>query len=766
MAERFDAIVVGSGFGGSVAACRLAQAGLRVAILERGRRYALGGFPRDWNDPLNGWLWQDEQGLFDVRPISEMTIVQGAAYGGGSHLYANVHLRAPADVFDSGWPRGYGRASLDQYYDLVAYMLDITPISEDQPLGVPLKTQRFKQVAERLGRDEQLCRPTLAVNFGDPKKLVPNKFGVPQYGCRHCGECDIGCNFQAKNTLDLNYLAVAEQRGTVVRTRCEVTRVAPEPDGYRVTFTDHAAGATESLSATTVVLAAGAVSTTELLLRCRDQHHTLPNMSDRLGHGYSGNGDFLAFAVRTAEPCMPWSGPTITSGLVYDRGAGGDRHWFIFEEGGYPRQIGALIDLLGAAGGFPGWLRVRDEGLEAVRTAARERIDEQPQDDAGDNTMVFLAMGRDSANGRIELQPLSHDLCVRWDLRDNLGLYDTEQRLCEDVARVLGGEVALNPLWETLRLPVSVHNLGGCLLADDPRNGVVDGNGEVFGHPNLFVLDGACLPSATGVNPSHTIAAVAERNIEAAIRQMPGLSRWSAPERDHAIQVVDPLAGIHIPPGGTAPPRTSSIGLAFAETMHGVLTRATDSDETKPEIDVSFQLELMTPSIADFVDNPAHQLAATGTIRVEGITSPDGSRVRNGVVNLLILGDQPASRRVLYTLPFFGADGKLYLLDGCKDIRDNGWFDIWGASTTLDATLRRGHTPQGPTIVAGQLRLSLVQWLRELATVRLTGPGGPVRQVTALFDIGSVFAESLWEVFLRPRIPLLPQQRGSDDALT
>src|SRR5436305_10581759 len=143
MAERFDAIVVGSGFGGSVAACRLAQAGRRVAILERGRRYALGTFPRSWNDPLKGWLWQEQQGLFDVRPVNEMTVVQGAAYGGGSHLYASVHLRTPADVFEHGWPRGYRRSALDPYYDLVAYMLDITPISEDQPLGVPVKTRRL-----------------------------------------------------------------------------------------------------------------------------------------------------------------------------------------------------------------------------------------------------------------------------------------------------------------------------------------------------------------------------------------------------------------------------------------------------------------------------------------------------------------------------------------------------------------------------------------------------------------------------------------------
>jgi cholesterol oxidase len=768
VAERYDAIVVGSGFGGAVAACRLAQAGLRVAILERGRRYPLGSFPRDWANPLNGWLWQESQGLFDVRPINEMTIVQGAAYGGGSHLYANVHLRAPADVFQHGWPRGYSRSALDGYYDLVAYMLDITSIGEDQPLGVPLKTRRLERVAERLGRAEQLCRPTLAVNFGDPETLRPNKFGVPQYGCRHCGECDIGCNFQAKNTLDLNYLVVAERHGAQARTRCEVTRIAPDPEGYQVTFTDHEAGTQQSINATTVVLAAGAVNTSELLLRCRDEHHTLPDLSDRLGHGYSGNGDFLAFAVNTAEMCEPWSGPTITTGIVYDRGQGSDRHWFIFEEGGYPSQISRLIDLVGEAGNFGG-LRVPAEGFDAVREAARERIRHGPKDDTAADTMVFLAMGRDSADGRIELLPVTHELCVRWNLRENLGLYETEQRLCEDIARELGGEVALNPLWETLRLPVSVHNLGGCLLADDPRTGVVDSNGEVFGYPNLFVLDGACLPSATGVNPSHTIAAVAERNIEAAIRRMPGMSRWAAPQREHAVPVMDPLARVRIPRGGTAPPSMPHVGLAFTETTHGALTRGPAHlvKEATPGITVSLRLDLATASIADFVDDPAHRLAATGTICVEGLTSRGGARVRNGLVHLLAAGDGPASRRVLYTLPFFGADGKPYLLDGYKDIRDRGRFDLWGASTTVYTRIRRGHTPRGGTIAAGELRLSLAEWVRELSTVRVTGTADPIRQAVALLDLGRPFAESLWEVFLRPRIPLLPEQpRRSHDAVT
>ena len=774
MRQRYDALVIGTGFGGSVAACRLAQAGLSVGILERGRRYGLGEFPRDWSDPAKGWLWQHEQGLYDVRPVNEMTIVQGAAYGGGSHLYANVHLRMPADGFATGWPAGYRRTTLDPYYDLVAYMLDLTAIGEDQPLGVPMKTLRMEKVAADLGRSEQFCRPTLAVNFADPDRLRPNRFGVRQYGCRHCGECDIGCNYQAKNTLDLSYLAVAEQHGAEVGTRCEVTRIDPIADGYRVTFTDHEAGGERTVEARTVVLGAGAVNTTELLLRCRDQFHSLPGLSPMLGHGYSGNGDFLAFAVDTGQPWDPWAGPTITTGIVYDHGVGTDRRWFIFEEGGFPRQIAKLMSLLSERDDrFGDRVGVRADGMAAVRAAARDRIPARPEadSDAGANIAVFLAMGRDSADGRIELLPVTHELRVTWNLRENLGLYQTEQRLCADVAHALGGRLVDNPLWDALRLPVSVHNLGGCVLGEDERHGVVDPTGQVFGCPGLYVMDGACLPRATGVNPAHTIAAVAERNIETAIREITGQPRWVAPEREKSTPVTDPLAAVRIPRGGTAPPRTPGVGLSYAEVMHGTLTRgvADPERETAPAGNgasacaAEFRLTVTTQSVPDFASDPNHRLAAAGFITIGGFTDPAGARIGGGVIDFLVAGDTPDCRRVRYTLPFNGPDGIPYLLDAHKDIADHGRFDVWGSSTTLYARVRRGHRPDGPVLAAGRLRQGATDLVRELATVRVTGTSNPVRQAEALADVGGLFADSLWRVFLRPHLPFLRSPGVSDD---
>ncbi|HEX2300104.1 MAG TPA: GMC family oxidoreductase, partial [Pseudonocardiaceae bacterium] len=398
-----------------------------------------------------------------------------------------------------------------------------------------------------------------------------------------------------------------------------------------------------------------------------------------------------------------------------------------------------------------------------------------------DDLAIFLAMGRDTADGTIGLRPYGHELRIVWHTTRNLPLYETQERFCADVARVLGGHAAYNPLWQRFRIPVAVHNLGGCPMSDDPEQGVTDGNGQVHGHPGLYVLDGGCLPSATGVNPSHTVAAVAERNIETAIRKITGNRTWVAPERALAAPVHEPLGAVTIPLGGTRPVATPGVGLTFTETMRGYLRR-----DHRPAADfhgaaeaarrvgaaASFTLDVTTPFLTEFLTDEAHRMTAEGVVHVHGVTGPDGARVGNGVVNLLVAGDSPTSRRMLYTLPFFGADGRPYLLDGYKDVRDHGGvggFDIWGATTTLYTYLRRGHAPRGEVLFTGILRLPPITFVRQLASAKVTGTSNPLRQAEALARFGQFFLGSLWSVFVVPRLPILSRVLapaafgGSDD---
>ncbi len=206
--DAYEAVVVGSGFGGAVAACRLAQAGIDVALVERGRRWPPGSFPRDLGRLDTGWLWIHKHGLYDIRPYGDMLCVQAAGYGGGSLVYANVAIRPPAEVFEQSWPQPYRRPFLDPYFDLAAHMLAVRPVQPDPRTGaLPPKTLLMARAADRLGQAGSLFRPNLAVTFADAE--VPggrNRFGVQQGSCINCGECDIGCNAGAKNTLDHNYL--------------------------------------------------------------------------------------------------------------------------------------------------------------------------------------------------------------------------------------------------------------------------------------------------------------------------------------------------------------------------------------------------------------------------------------------------------------------------------------------------------------------------------------------------------------------------------
>ncbi|MGH4023120.1 MAG: hypothetical protein ACRDRV_00885, partial [Pseudonocardiaceae bacterium] len=187
----------------------------------------------------------------------------------------------------------------------------------------------------------------------------------------------------------------------------------------------------------------------------------------------------------------------------------------------------------------------------------------------------------------------------------------------------------------------------------------------------------------------------------------------------------------------------------------------------------SFTLDVTSPFLTEFVNDEAHRMTAEGVVHVHGVTGPHGARVGNGVVNLLVAGDSPASRRMLYTLPFFGADGRPYLLDGYKDVRDHGgldiWGDIWGATTTLYTYLRRGHTPRGEVLSTGILQLPVLTFVRQVATAKVTGTSNPLRQAEALARFGQFFLGSLWSVFLAPRLPILSRVLspaalgGSDD---
>jgi cholesterol oxidase len=504
-----DAVVIGSGFGGAVAACRLAEAGYRVIVLERGRRWTPDTFPREAGDP---WIWSQDDpvalhGWFDARFFPRMIVVTGAGVGGGSLVYANVSVEADPSMFAAGWPPELTYGELATPYRRVGEMLDVQTVPPSQ---WPARTHLMREAANATGNEERFVELPLAVSFdpgnGSESRRFTNAHGVEQGTCVHLGLCDVGCPVNARNTLDLNYLAVAERLGAEVRPLHVARHVEPIHDGYRVHL-ERVVGdrlVASSVTARIAILAAGSLGSTELLLRSRDVSRTLPNLPRGLGRGWSSNGDFLTLAVHDERLVSPTIGPTITSAIDFRDGSQGGVPFFV-EDGGFPDVFGDWV-----AETVPRWsLRPSARRSRRALRTVRSRPDLLP------HLMPWFAQGRDAGDGRLRLRRRwwlfgRKRLHLDWDPKASRPTIAAIAAMHDRLARATGGDVLPAPLWTLGGYLITPHPLGGCNMGSGPDS-VTDHRGEVRGHRNLYVMDGAIVPEAIGANPSRTIAALAER---------------------------------------------------------------------------------------------------------------------------------------------------------------------------------------------------------------------------------------------------------------
>jgi cholesterol oxidase len=521
MSQRYDVVVVGSGFGGAVTSCRLAEAGMKVLVLERGRRWSPETFPRRPGDP---WVWdqahpEKRNGWLDFRLHRRVSVAQGAGVGGGSLIYANVQVDAPPQVFAEGWPQEITHEALRPYYARVERMLNPRPVPAPQ---APLRQTLVRQGAEALGHAARFRPLPLAITFDedwryerdtpfDPRhtRVWTNEHGRQQGTCVHCGDCYLGCPVGARNTLDLNYLARAENLGAEVRPLHLARSISPEGRGYRVAYDriQDRRLLPGFVTADRVVVAAGSLGSTELLLRCRDQYRSLPRLSRALGTRWSGNGDFLTVAIQP-QAVNPTHGPTITSVVDFLDGSVRGKRFFL-QDGGFPDYLRAAMesDLKFEWKDLQFNLMVFGLAWALRRQGALSRM------------MPWFGQAADAADGRLYLgrrllAPWRRKLKLAWKpaaSRDAVNaLYDTQR----EFARATGGRPLSAALWTVFESLVTPHPLGGCRMADTPEHGVVNHRGEVFGYPRLHVADGAVVPCALGLNPSKTIAALAERIAE------------------------------------------------------------------------------------------------------------------------------------------------------------------------------------------------------------------------------------------------------------
>jgi cholesterol oxidase len=532
--EWFDAVVVGSGFGGSVMAYRLAEAKLDVCLLERGKKWPPGSFPRTpfefsrafW-DPSAGL-----HGLFDFWSFGDLGALVSSGLGGGSLIYANVIVRKDerwfAEMERDGvrkWPITFN--DLKRHYNAVLPFLQ--PVKYPRHYRDTPKTHAFYKAAAAKGLDP--FYPPLAVAFARSKRETGTPFGDPcdnlhgaqRYTCRLVGECDAGCNFGSKNSLDFTYLSAADRLGLEIRCRHEVKAFEPCKGGFRIEVADHsnaeegkercAPAEQRVIFAKRLILSAGALGTPYLLLLNRS---AFPHLSPQLGTRFSGNGDFLAFARHSPEPLDPARGPVITTAVrIADYLDGGDGPGHYIEDGGYPDFLAWVGETLA----FPrlAWAG-RRTALRILGGKLSGRPDPNLSAEVADlvgaprlagGTLPMLGMGREEPQGRMRLRDGLLD--VEWSFRRARSYFDHVRSTVEQIARGIGAEFEDNILWR-LNAALTVHPLGGCPLGETPWEGVVHPvTGQVHNYPGLHVADGSVMPGTVGTNPSLTIAAVANR---------------------------------------------------------------------------------------------------------------------------------------------------------------------------------------------------------------------------------------------------------------
>jgi cholesterol oxidase len=510
-----DVAIIGSGFGGSVSALRLTEKGYRVTVFEAGKRFAADDFPKtNWN--VRKFLFFPRLGMRGIQRISllsDVLVLSGAGVGGGSLVYANT-LYEPLDAFytDRQWADITDwRDELAPFYNQAKRMLGVTAAPDDSPNDAVIR-----EIGERMGVAETYRSTDIGVFLDAPGETVSDPYfggaGPDRTGCIQCGGCMVGCRHDSKNSLDRNYLYLAEEAGASVLPERLVTDVIPLPDGgYEVVSErpgPRRGQAVRRHTAEQVILAAGVLGTVRLLADMKESGR-LPNISGRLGELVRTNSESIPGASTTQGSATDYSTGVAISSSIYP-----NEHTHV-EGVRYPagsNVMGLLATILVDGGGrIPRQLRFLGEIVRAplrfLRSFSVRRWSQR--------TVILLVM-----------QSHDNSINLRWKRRRRGGVrLRSEQGMGEPnptfipeavaaarhAADIMGGEAFGSVNEAVLDVPVTAHILGGAVIGADAAHGVIDAYQRVFGHAGLHVADGSAISTNLGVNPSLTIAAQTER---------------------------------------------------------------------------------------------------------------------------------------------------------------------------------------------------------------------------------------------------------------
>jgi cholesterol oxidase len=761
---------VGSGYGGAIAASRMARAKRSVCLLERGREFMAGDFPA--TPPEGVAQMQYNTGvaqigsplaLLEVHVNPDVNVVVGCGLGGTSLINANVALKPDARLWDDPrWPAALraDQANLDVCYERARTMLGATPVPDDYP-NLP-KLDALALSAQRLGMSDRFYRPPITVTFKDGK----NAAGVDQQRCIGCGDCNSGCNHGAKNSTHMNYLPDAVAHGAQIFTSAAVHSVVRDNERGVWCVRYQPADLKRELydapelfvTADIVILSAGTLGSTAILLR--SQEAGLP-VSKQVGQHFTGNGDVLAFAFNTdkvingvgwgTHPAgdIPPVGPCIT-GIIDHRNTPDVKDGFVIEEGSVAAPIGlGLMGVLGLAAPVEGVEMPDPAGDPPLADEARiaESILRGPYHGAMRNTQTFLVMAHDDESGQITVE--NGRPRVNWPNAGKQPIYETVEKTLIAATGALGGTYVRNPISADLfqNRTVTVHPLGGCGMADDAAHGVVDQAGRVFSgtdgnavHDGLYVMDGAVMPLSLGVNPLLTISALAERNC-AQLAQSRG---WK----------IDYDAA-----GNTAPPPPLKIGLRFTETMIGTYfvgdtKPAGQRDDPAEGTPINFTVTVVSDDLDDMLANSQHQAHMIGKLTCTAL-SPQPMTVNDGIFNLFVVDETNVERRNMnYRMTLDTVDGKHFYLTGQKIITHTSLTELWTQTNTLYAKIRESDADDAPVIGHATLIITPENFLKQQRTIEVTNTPDIETRLAYTLKFGRFFAGVLYTEYGGVAAPL------------
>lgn len=747
--EHYDVVVIGSGYGGAICASRLARAGKRVCLLERGKEYLPGEFPNSEKSALQEMqidLPDDHLGsplgLFDLRVNEEMNVVVGCGLGGTSLINANVALRADPRLFDDQrWPSGLRRdigSLLEECYGHAEAMLKPTPY--DDLYGTLPKLAALQRSAVELGASCQ--RPPINVCFTEGI----NHVGVEQHVCVLCGDCVSGCNHGAKNTLAMNYLPDAHNHGAEIHTQIAVLRLERRAERWLIYYQPLGVGRERFASpemflhADVVILAAGSLGSSEILLRSREAGLA---MSAMVGRRFTSNGDVVGFGYNNRRPINGIGfgdlsaegraavGPCI-SGVIDLRDSENPDEGMVIEEGALP---GALARILPLGFSTADILDGRDPQESFSKKASKwwrtlVSAVAGPYHGAVHNTQTYLVMAHDDGCGEMSLR--DDRLRIDWPDVGEQPVFHRIDRTLIKATRATGGDYIANPLWSKQlghRL-VTVHPLGGAAMAENAEHGVVNHKGQLFCstagddiYRDLYVCDGSIMPRSLGVNPLLTISALAER----CAALIAGDRGWSI---DYRL------------PSSPAEVRSPTLGIRFTETMAGTLT----AKEGRAASDFRFILTIESDDMEAMLTSPGHRAALTGTVTAPLLDS-EPLTVNAGTFALFIkASDAVETKEMVYRMTMASSGGDHYFMEGVKRIHDDPGFDLWQDTTTLFITVRQ-HDKEGPVVATGVLRIAAEDFMRQLTTMQLFNARNKREELEGLARFGRFFAGSLFDSY-------------------